>query len=248
MARTIRLERYEAMTTALDSLRGRIAVVTGGAGAIGTAITKALQEAGHRTVVLDRDADIACDLGSEASTRAAAAAVLERYGRCDVFVHCAAAFDQVTISDVDAATWRHVQAVNVESALWLVQAFTPGMAERRFGRIVFITSDTFWAPPTSALLAYVASKGALLGVMRTLAVTLGADGIAVSAVAPGLTDTPASRVVNTDERFDATVDRQALRRRLTPDDTAAAVAYLASDAAAAMTGQVLCADGGLIMR
>ena len=58
------------MTTALDS---RIAVVTGGAGAIGTAITKALQEAGHRTVVLDRDADIACDLGSEASTRAAAA-------------------------------------------------------------------------------------------------------------------------------------------------------------------------------
>jgi NAD(P)-dependent dehydrogenase (short-subunit alcohol dehydrogenase family) len=74
------------MTTALDSLRGRIAVVTGGAGAIGTAITKALQEAGHRTVVLDRDADIACDLGSEASTRAAAAAVLERYGRCDVFV------------------------------------------------------------------------------------------------------------------------------------------------------------------
>ena len=55
------------MTTALDSLRGRIAVVTGGAGAIGTAITKALQEAGHRTVVLDRDADIACDLGSEAS-------------------------------------------------------------------------------------------------------------------------------------------------------------------------------------
>jgi nucleoside-diphosphate-sugar epimerase len=66
------------MTTALDSLRGRIAVVTGGAGAIGTAITKALQEAGHRTVVLDRDADIACDLESEASTRAAAAAVLER--------------------------------------------------------------------------------------------------------------------------------------------------------------------------
>ena len=164
------------MTTGLDPRHGRIAVVTGGAGAIGTAITRALHGTGHRTVVLDRDADIACDLGSEASTRAAAAAVLERYGRCDVFVHCAAAFDQVTLADVDAATWRHVQAVNVESALWLIQAFTPGMAERRFGRIVFITSDTFWAPPTSALLAYVASKGALLGVMRTLAVTLGADG------------------------------------------------------------------------
>ena len=226
----------------------RVAVITGGAGAIGWSITTALRETGHRTAILDRDADVACDLSSEASTRAAAATVLERYGRCDVLVHCAAAFDRATIAEVDAATWRRVQAVNVESALWLVQAFAPGMADRRFGRIVFILSDTFWAPPVPALLAYVASKGALLGVMRTLAVTLGADGIAVSAVAPGLTDTPAARVVNTEEQFDATVDRQALRRRLTPDDTAAAVAYLASDAAAAMTGQVLCADGGLIMR
>ena len=141
------------MTTGLDPRHGRIAVVTGGAGAIGTAITRALRGTGHRTVVLDRDADIPCDLGSETSTRTAAASVLERYGRCDVFVHCAAAFDQVTLADVGAATWRHVQAVNVESALWLIQAFTPGMEERRFGRIVFITSDTFWAPPAPVLLA-----------------------------------------------------------------------------------------------
>jgi NAD(P)-dependent dehydrogenase (short-subunit alcohol dehydrogenase family) len=81
-----------------DSVRGRIAVVTGGAGAIGTAITRALQETGHRPVVLDRGGDVVCDLSSETSTRAAAAAVLERYGRCDVFVHCAAAFDQMTIT------------------------------------------------------------------------------------------------------------------------------------------------------
>src|SRR5580693_7416821 len=119
------------MTTAPDPPHGRIAVVTGGAGAIGSAINRALRGTGHRTVTLDRHGDIACDLASEASTRAAASEVLERYGRCDVFVHCAAAFDQVTISDADAVTWRHVQAVNVESALWLLQAFTPGMAERR---------------------------------------------------------------------------------------------------------------------
>jgi NAD(P)-dependent dehydrogenase (short-subunit alcohol dehydrogenase family) len=70
----------------------------------------------------------------------------------------------------------------------------------------------------------------------------------VTAVAPGLTDTPGARTVNTDEQFDAAVERQALRRRLTPADTAAAVAFLASDGAAALTGQVLCADGGLILR
>jgi NAD(P)-dependent dehydrogenase (short-subunit alcohol dehydrogenase family) len=153
----------------------RVAVVTGGAGAIGASITTALRDTGHRTVLLDRDADadanVACDLSSEVSARAAAATVLERHGRCDVLVHCAAAFDRATIAEVDAATWRRVQAVNVESALWLVQAFAPGMAERRFGRIVFIASDTVWAPPNPAMLAYIASKGALLGIMRTLAVT-----------------------------------------------------------------------------
>ena len=227
---------------------GRVAVITGGAGAIGSAIASALRRSGHQTVVVDRVGDVICDLASQESTRQAAAAVLARYGRCDVLVHCAAAFDQGALGDVDLATWRHVQAVNVESALWLAQAFTPGMAERGFGRIVLIASDTVWAPPSPVLLPYIASKGALLAIMRTLAVALGPGGIAVSAVAPGLTDTPPARAVNPGEAFDATVARQALKRRLTPDDTAAAVAYLASDGAAAMTGQVLCTDGGLVMR
>lgn len=226
----------------------RVAVITGGAGAIGSAITVALRASGHRTVVLDRVGDVTCDLSSEESTRQGAATVLDRYGRCDVLVHCAAAFDFATLAEMDVATWRHTQAVNVESVLWLAQAFTPGMAERHFGRIVLITSDTFWLPPDPAVLAYVASKGALLGIMRTLAMALGPNGIGVTAVAPGLTDTPASRVINTDEQFDEVVTRQALKRRLVPDDTAATVAFLATDAAAAMTGQVLCVDGATIMR
>jgi hypothetical protein len=94
------------------------------------------------------------------------------------------------------------------------------------------------------MLLYVASKGALIGDVRTLAVALGPDGIAVSVVAPGLTDTPGSRTVNSDADFDAVVEHQALKRRLTPEDTASAVAYLASDGGAAMTSQVLSADGG----
>ena len=70
----------------------------------------------------------------------------------------------------------------------------------------------------------------------------------MTAVAPGLTDTPGSRTANTDIQFDAVVDRQAHKRRLTPADTAATVAFLASDAAAALTGQALCANGGLVLR
>jgi NAD(P)-dependent dehydrogenase (short-subunit alcohol dehydrogenase family) len=222
----------------------RVAVVTGGAGAIGGAIVAALQADGHRVVVIDRDAEVSAELGDEASTRRAAAEVLERFGRCDVLVHAAAAFDIAGLADVDVKTWRHIQAVNVESPLWLAQAFTPGMAERGFGRIVFITSDTFWDPPPPALLPYIASKGALVGITRTLARALGPDGIAVTAVAPGLTDTPSARTVNSDAEFEAVVERQALKRRLTPADTAAVVAFLATDRAAALTGQQISADGG----
>ena len=80
-----------------------VAVVTGGAGAIGSAIVRALQASGHETVVVDREGTIAADLGSEASTRQAAATVLERYGHVDVFVQCAAAFDQATLCDLDAS-------------------------------------------------------------------------------------------------------------------------------------------------
>jgi len=226
----------------------RVAVVTGGAGAIGRAIARVLQASGHRAVIIDRDSAISADLGSQSSTRQAAATVLEQYGRVDVFVHCAATFVQAPLAVLDAATLRHVFAVNVESPLWLAQAFTPGMAERGFGRIIFVTSDTLWAPPLPSMLPYVTSKGALIGAMRSLASSLGPNGIAVSSVAPGLTDTPGSRTVNTDRDFEAVVGHQALKRRLVPEDTASVVDFLASDGGAVMTGQVLCADAGMILR
>jgi NAD(P)-dependent dehydrogenase (short-subunit alcohol dehydrogenase family) len=199
-------------------------------------------------VVIDRDATISADLGSESSTRQAAATVLEQFGRVDVFVQCAAAFDQAALADLDAPTLRHVLAVNVESALWLAQAFSPGMAERGFGRIIFVTSDTLWAPPPPSMLPYITSKGALIGAMRSLAHTLGPEGIAVSSVEPGLTDTPGSRTVNSDADFEAVIGHQALKRPLVPEDTAEVVAFLASDGGAVMTGQVLCADAGVILR
>ncbi|WP_345181123.1 SDR family NAD(P)-dependent oxidoreductase [Streptomyces lavendulae] len=143
--------------------------------------------------------------------------------------------------------WRQVQAVNVESALLLTQAFALGMRERGFGRVVFIVSNTFWRPPGAHMLAYVASKGALIGMTHALAVGLGGDGIAVTAVAPGLTRTRATGVVPAEE-FEEVAARQALPRPLTPDDTAAVVAMLVAEDAAALTGQVLTVDGGLVMR
>jgi NAD(P)-dependent dehydrogenase (short-subunit alcohol dehydrogenase family) len=224
----------------------RVAVVTGGAGGIGGAIVARLAP-DHTVVVLDRTGDVVVDLGDTHDVRRAAELVLDRFGRCDVFVHAAATFAFGPLEQVELDTWREIQAVNVEAALLLTQAFVPGMRERRFGRVIFIVSNTFWSPPDGQMLPYVASKGALIGMTRTLAVGLGGDGIAVTAVAPGLTRTPASATRAAAE-FADTEARMALHRPLTPDDTAAVVAMLARDEAEALTGQTLTADGGLVMR
>jgi NAD(P)-dependent dehydrogenase (short-subunit alcohol dehydrogenase family) len=226
----------------------RVAVVTGGAGAIGGAIASELAACGHIVAVLDQAGDPPVDLSQADQVHAAAAAVLGAHGRCDVLVHAAAAFDKADLASVDLAGWRRVQAVNVEAALLLAQAFAPGMAARGFGRIIFIASDTVWSPPAGDMLAYVTSKGALIALARTLAVALGRDQIAVTCVAPGLTDTPAARAGQPAALFEDVAARQALPRTLVPGDVAATVAFLASDGAAALTGQTLCVDGGLILR
>jgi len=112
----------------------RVAVVTGGSGAIGGAIMAALAAAGHAVLSLDQAGDPPVDLGREEEVRAAAGSVLGRHGRCDVLVHAAAAFDRADLAAVDLPAWRRVQAVNVESALLLAQAFVPGVAARRVAR------------------------------------------------------------------------------------------------------------------
>ena len=226
----------------------RVAAVTGGAGAIGGAIVSALRATGHSVAILDRAGDPPVDLAEHASVREAAAHVLDRHGRCDVLVHAAAAFDRAGLAELTPGSWRKMQAVNVESALWLAQAVVPRMAERGFGRIVFIVSDTVWEPPAGDLLAYVASKATLIGIARTLARTLGRDGITVNCVAPGLTATPAAVSDTPPEAFDAVKARQSIDRPLAPEDVAATVAFLAGDGASAITGQTLCTDGGLVLR
>lgn len=223
----------------------RTAVVTGGMGAIGGSICAALSASGHQVVPFDQHGPYRVDLSEPDDVQAAAARVLADVGRCDVLVHAAAAFDRADLADVDLATWRRVQSVNVESALLLAQAFAPAMAANGFGRIIFVVSDTIWSPPSSDLLAYVTSKAALVGLARTLAMALGKDGIAVTCVAPGLTATPTAQRDLPAAAFDEVRHRQALPRTLVPDDVAQTVAFLASDAGAALTGQTLCVDGGL---
>ncbi len=221
----------------------RTAVVTGGAGGIGSAIVGALMDGGHDVAILDREGEFAVDLGDEQAVRQ----VAERLGPRDVLVHAAAAFDRASLADLDLATWRRVHAVNVESALWLCQALTPAMSARGFGRVIFIASNTVWRPPAADFLPYVVSKAALVGLARSLAKPLGQHGITVNCVAPGLTRTPFTEADLPPQAFEEVRIRQALPRSLVPEDTASLVAFLASNAAGAITGQTLVADGGSIL-
>jgi NAD(P)-dependent dehydrogenase (short-subunit alcohol dehydrogenase family) len=188
-----------------------------------------------------------CDLADASQVGLAADVILRGYGRCDVLIHAAAAFDRVTLDTFDVKRFRAVQAVNVEPMLLLAQAFAPGMRERRYGRIISIVSNTFWSPPGEDRLAYVASKGSLIGITRVLAHALESDGISVTAVAPGLTRTPGSSSVPEGD-FEAVLAKQALARALIPEDVAATVAFLVRPEAAALTGQTIVTDGGWVVR
>jgi NAD(P)-dependent dehydrogenase (short-subunit alcohol dehydrogenase family) len=240
----------------------RVALVTGAARGIGQAIALRLAETGHEVAIGDmRPADetvmairnaggdafaVACDLGTAEGVDLLAREVDEHRGHCDVLVNCAGLMLFRPFGELDLATWRRIQAVNVEAAFQLCAAFVPGMTERGFGRIINVASNTVWKPPGAGFTGYIASKGAIVGFTRALATELGPAGITVNAIAPGLTRSPGAEEGNTEEHFEDVVGAQAVKRSVRPEDMAGTVAFLASDDAAMITGQTIRIDGGLV--
>lgn len=236
----------------------KIALVTGGACGIGRACAERLALDGHRVLIADRvDAEraaseisgahgYAVDLADADQTTALAERVLQEHGRCDVLVNNAAQLGMHTLEQLDLETFRRFERVNIEAPLLLCSRLLPAMAAAGGGRVINIVSNTVWSPPGPGMIAYITSKGALLGMTRALAVEWGARNVTINAVAPGLTRTPATEADVPDQAFSSVRSQQALDRELSPSDIAAAVGYLASDAAAAVTGQALRVDAGLV--
>jgi 3-oxoacyl-[acyl-carrier protein] reductase len=243
-------------------LAGAVAVVTGGGSGIGRATCLRLAADGAAVLVLDRDADAARAVSSEAAAAGGEAeplvadvtdrdrllAVLSdaeaRRGRVDVLVNNAGVSGQRrALEDIPPDVLEGMLAVNVKAAVWAAQALVPGMKRRRAGAIVNMSS-VFALKGSAFASHYAAAKGALLGLTRAWALELAPWGVRANAVAPGLVSTPLTRANNPPEWFDSFARGVPMGRLGTPEDIAAAVAWLAGPDAAFMTGQVLSPNGG----
>ena len=237
-------------------LEGRVAIVTGAGQGIGRAIAEKLRAEGASVIVADKNAETAAktaaeiggtahvtDVSDPDQVSALVAAAAGQFGKIDILVNDAAIVPFVPWEDLDFAEWRRVMSVNIDGVFLMCKAVYPHMKAAGYGRIVNIASNVVTAG-TPNMAHYVASKGAVFAFTRSLATEVGEYGITVNAVAPGLTASEGVMASPHAEAFDFVVSLQSIPRRGVPADIAPAVAFLASEEAHWITGQMLTADGG----
>ncbi len=247
-------------------LKGRVAIVTGGAKGLGRAFALKLAEEGARVMVVTRK-DMANlektvqqikDLGGEAALFQAdvaretdmlnmAEATNKAFGRIDILINNAAIYDGIKrkpFYEIDPDEWDLVMTVNVKGAFLAARAVFPYMKAQGYGKIVNLSSEVFYTG-SNGFAHYVASKGGIIGLTRALAVELGPHNICINCVAPGFTDTEASRGLADVTKYDTS--KTPLRRLERPEDLTGATLFLASPESDFITGQTLLVDGGRAM-
>ncbi|GJG94934.1 SDR family oxidoreductase [Cupriavidus pauculus] len=252
--------------TYANLLAGRKVLVTGAARGLGLAFATAIAEAGASVAMADILADrvnesaatlkargfnvvpLQLDLNDPASVRACANAAAEALGGLDGLVNNGAVTDSGGrgLTELDIDTWDRVMNVNVRGTWLMTAACTPALRASGRGAVINLASDTpLWGAPN--LLAYVASKSAIIGMTRSLARELGEANVTVNAVAPGLTLVEATEYVP-QHRHDLYRNQRAIQREQVPDDVCGAVLFALSDLARFVTGQTLAVNGGFVMQ
>ncbi|MGY1823027.1 SDR family NAD(P)-dependent oxidoreductase [Geodermatophilus sp. SYSU D00079] len=238
---------------------GTVVLVTGGAHGIGAAVSRYLAAQGAAVVAADVaeaawDAGgldvthVRADVSDEASWDRLVSTTLERHGRIDALVNNAAIYQGLgakrPFTDITVDEWERVMAVNTRG-VWLgMRAVHPAMKEQGHGRVVNIASSTVhMGVPFFA--HYTASKGAVIALTRSVAREVGADGITVNAIAPGLVETEATRSLNDADYLSVAASRRAVPRPMEADDLCPAISFLCSRSSGFITGQTLIVDGGV---
>jgi NAD(P)-dependent dehydrogenase (short-subunit alcohol dehydrogenase family) len=247
--------------TLTTGLEGRVAVVTGAASGIGRAVANALIAEGSRVVAVDRDDTALVQVDGVVAVRedltdpeapARVVAVAAEHGGPDVLVCNAGVGYATTTTETTLAQWEDTFAVNVRAPFLLCREAIPAMLARGGGTIVNVASAAaITAVPSRA--AYCASKAAVIGLTRSIAVDYAARGIRANCVAPGTIDTPwVDRIVagapDADARRAAMAERQIVGRLGTAEEVAEAIVFLASERASFVHGSVLVVDGGMTAR
>lgn len=229
----------------------RVAVVTGGASGIGKAIAERLAEDGHQIAVFDLNPGEAkysytVDVTDRAAIDTALAQVHDDLGPVGILVNAAGLDGFKPFLKISFDDWQKVVNVNLHGVFHMVQAVLPEMTEAGWGRIVNISSSSTHSG-TPYMSHYVSAKSGVNGLTKSLALEFGPTGVTVNAVPPGFIDTPMLRKA-ADRGFlgdiDKTIEATPVRRIGKPEDIAAAVAFLASEEAGYITGQILGVNGG----
>lgn len=254
----------------LLSLEGRVAIVTGGGKGIGAAIVRRLAEAGADVVVADLDRDaadrVAAEVGGLAfevdvadpdAGEAVAAATEQRYGRIDVLVNNAGVYPLRRLAEIDAAFVDRLDAINVRGTLLPTQAAARRMVERGHGRVINLSSIEAFHPAGIGFSTYGATKGAVAVLTKHLALELAPSGVTVNAISPGPIQTEGSSQLGRDALsapgdaeftdLGGLLARMPVGRLGLPDDIARVAVFLATDAAAFVTGQNILVDGGNVL-
>jgi len=244
-------------------LKNKVAVVTGAARGLGKAFSVALAKEGARIMATDiiplgdtvteiqnlggEVKALQADVTAEAETQKLAEETFKSFGRIDILVNCAAIYYGLVrkaFFEIDPKEWDKLMAVNVKGAWLCVRAVFPYMKQQGKGKIINISSETFFTG-SHGFVHYVSSKGAIIGLTRALAVELGPHNININALAPGFTDTEASRTIADVTKYD--VGRTPIKRLEQPNDLMGALVFFASDESDFITGQTLLVDGGRAM-
>jgi 3-oxoacyl-[acyl-carrier protein] reductase len=240
------------------SLAGKTAAVTGASGAIGSAISKALNELGAHVVAIDvaenlsggtsSDATVTkrqLDLSDPKAIALASLELIEHFGSIDILVNNAGVLSNDKINDTTLEEWRRVVSINVEAAFLLIRSFLPGMRARKWGRIINMSSYAAKSGGLTAGTAYSVSKSALIGLTFATARETAGDGITANAIAPAYVMSPMVSEQLTEAQRLHQLAQIPVGRFCKPEEVAHAVSFLASPLSGFITGEVIDMNGGL---